>query len=95
MTTKEYVLEIDSLHDLDGGGTTSYYSKGHHTPAEFIAEALKEYDIAVLPGDVRQMYMRWELYLGPDGPTHCGELYKTPGRGKFPVTITERWDELP
>jgi hypothetical protein len=90
---KTYPLEICTLCDIDGGGTTCYYSKGHHPVTDFIAEAMKEHEVIVWPENVRLAFMRWEFAAGPDGPTHCGEEHGEQVRGSFPVTICDRWKD--
>jgi hypothetical protein len=87
MKTKIYPLEVCALHDLDDGSTMEFYSKGHHPVAEFLAELLKEHEAEAEPSKVKHVYMRWEMYAGPDGPCHVAAIHYTPGRGKFPVTF--------
>jgi hypothetical protein len=88
---KPYPLEVNSLHDLDSGQTTLYYTKGHHPLTEFAKEVKREFEVDVDPTDIHHTYMRWEMYAGPDGPCHVGELHTKPGRGIFPVTYADAW----
>jgi len=91
---KDYPLEVEYLTYIDDGGIALYYSKGHHDPVEFAAEALKEQDVIIDPQKVMQKYMRWEMCPSGNGPCHSGNISNCPGRGKFPVTYAEIWDEI-
>ena len=78
--------------DLDSGDTVIYYSKGTHDPLEFTKEVEREFESVINPEKVETGFMRWEMCSGPDGWCHVGEIYKTSGRGKFPITFVDLWE---
>lgn len=90
---KSYPLEICILYDIDDGNHMGIYSKGHHDPIEFCKEATIEAELDegefFDPLKVRQLYGRWEMMTGPDGPIQVlAEHYET-GRGIFPITYID------
>jgi hypothetical protein len=86
---KKYILEVETLVDIDCGETLSYYSKGHQDIQEFAEEVKNEYEKDIDINKVRHEYMRWEMFSGPDGPVLVGNRHYKPGRGIFPITVVD------
>ena len=94
MTNKTWPLDVQYLIDFEGDSSiVCYYSKGHHEAGLFCREAHEEHDVIIDPTDVVYKYMRWSMITGPDGPCHVGEEEVSPGRGRFPITISHQWSD--
>ena len=87
---KTYPLEVSALYDIDGGGDCTFYSKGWHDPEAFAKAVKFEFEDDINVSKVKQIYMRWEMFSGPDGAVQVGQVHYYPGRGIFPVTIVDR-----
>lgn len=87
---KDYPFELQTLVDIDGGGTCSYWSKGHH-PSKTLIDAVIECDgITYDLQDVSREWRRWHIVAGPDGWARVLDRAKQGSRGAFPVTIIDR-----
>jgi len=80
---KQYPIEIESTGD-DG-----WFSKGHHDPAQFCADAERYWGYRFHPQDVTHEWWR----CVPDSTGEYTYLYwpaKPHSRGAFPVTVCLR-----
>jgi hypothetical protein len=80
---------VCELRDIDNGDVLSIYSKGWHDPTEFAKIAKYEFEIDIDISKVRTIYLRWEMFNGPDGVCQIAQVHAYPGKGIFPVTIVD------
>lgn len=82
---KQYqVCEVEQL--WEEGSTVGFMARGHHDAQEFIRVCREQWGKRVQPEDVYQAH--WRI-LPPNEDGDRWYWPSFPGRGAFPVTVTE------
>jgi len=73
----------------DGLRPDAYYIKGHITHNSGIETLIDEgvIDDGAEVGQAEHKYGRWSIEPGEDGNQHFLKEYRTPGRGRFKITV--------
>lgn len=77
---------------LEEGSSVGLFARGHHDAETFIAACREQWAKLVQPEDVHQTH--WRILP----PNEDGEQWyqpSSPGRGAFPVTVTEYALDIP
>ena len=84
-------MEITILRDFEGFNTPiAYMTRGHVDLKEFSESLERDYDVRPKEWQARHTYYR-NIPLGK-GCYTCAETAE--GRGAYPVTICEEWNDL-
>lgn len=85
---------IESIYEFEDGPCPMHYEvRGHVEPADFVVALVSDYGRTASLDAVKQRHARY-VPVGRDRPGETIELFCSPGRGAFAVTMVDWHDTI-